>query len=57
MSTEKWVYCPVCNNKTRTKIRFETTAKSLPVYCAKCKHTFLAEIKPGYNVITKTYTI
>lgn len=57
MSTEKWVYCPVCNNKTRTKIRFETTAKSLPVYCAKCKHAFLAEIKPGYNVITKTYTI
>ena len=57
MSTERWVYCPVCNNKTRTKIRFETRANNLPVFCPKCKRTFSADIRPGYNVTTKTYMI
>lgn len=53
---EKWIYCPVCNNKTRIKIREETEAKNLPVFCPKCKNTFNADIKPGFRIQTKPYT-
>lgn len=24
MGTAKWIYCPICKNKTRTKIRTDT---------------------------------
>ncbi len=24
MSNQSWVFCPICNNKTRTKIRNDT---------------------------------
>lgn len=27
--TEKWVLCPICGGKTRTKIRPDTDAKNL----------------------------
>ena len=31
-----WVHCPVCGNKTRTKIRQDTELKNFPVFCPKC---------------------
>ena len=39
-----WVYCPICNNKTRTKIRKDTEAKNLPVFCPKCRNTTVMDI-------------
>ncbi len=44
MSSEKWIKCPVCGNKTRSKMRDDTEAKSLPVYCSKCKRESLVNI-------------
>ena len=35
---EYWVRCPVCGNKTRTRIRNDTELKHFPLYCPKCKH-------------------
>ena len=55
MKTE-WVYCPICNSKTRVKIKSTTVAKDLPVFCPKCKNTFNADINPGFDVKTKLYT-
>lgn len=55
MKTE-WIYCPICNSKTRVKIKETTEARNLPVFCPKCKNTFNADIKPGFNVQTKLYT-
>lgn len=37
MNMMEWVICPICNNKTRIKIRKDTQLKSFPLYCPKCK--------------------
>ncbi len=52
MVKDGWVYCPICNNKTRTKIRPDTVARNLPVFCPKCKHRFTANIYPDFMVET-----
>jgi len=57
MRTEEigdWVHCPKCGSKTRTKIQVDTTAKNLPVFCPKCKKTFLAEVHKGLKTIFKS---
>ena len=33
MTNEQWVFCPVCKNKTRLKIRVDTELKNFPLYC------------------------
>ena len=49
----KWIYCPLCRNKTKykavninakflvtphiSKIREDTVLKNYPLYCPKCK--------------------
>ena len=47
MVKEKWIYCPICNNKTRTKIRLDTIAINLPVFCPKCKNTSIMSFENG----------
>lgn len=41
----KWIHCPVCGNKTRDRIREDTVLKNYPLYCPKCKHETLIEVK------------
>lgn len=38
---EEWIYCPICNNKTRDRIREDTTLFNYPLYCPKCKKVSL----------------
>ena len=45
MSVFEWILCPVCGNKTRTKIREETELKNFPLYCPKCKKETLINVK------------
>lgn len=45
--TEKWVLCPICGGKTRTKIRPDTEAKNLIVFCPKCKNESVVDIAGG----------
>lgn len=33
----KWIRCPICNSKTRTKIYADTVLVHFPVFCPKCK--------------------
>ncbi|QUH20560.1 cysteine-rich KTR domain-containing protein [Alkaliphilus sp. B6464] len=35
--TDEWVMCPVCQNKTRLKIREDTILENFPLFCPKCK--------------------
>lgn len=42
--TYKWVLCPICGGKTRTKIRPDTVAKNLIVFCPKCKKESLVDV-------------
>ena len=48
-----WLYCPVCGNKTRNKIREDTILINYPLYCPKCKHESLVEVKDLQIIIIK----
>ena len=52
MKTE-WIYCPICNSKTRVKIKETTEARNLPVFCPKCKNTFIINVERPFKVTTK----
>lgn len=45
MSETRWIQCPVCDSKTRDKIRADTELKNYPLYCPKCKKENLIEVK------------
>lgn len=53
MVKEGWVYCPICNNKTRTKIRPDTVAKRFPVFCPVCKNESIMNIENGKAELSK----
>ena len=44
MNMMEWVICPICNNKTRIKIRKDTQLKNFPLYCPKCKKESLISV-------------
>lgn len=39
----QWIICPICNNKTRLKLREDTILKNYPLYCPKCKQECLID--------------
>lgn len=41
----KWILCPVCNNKTRLKIRADTILENFPLFCPKCKQETLIKVR------------
>ncbi|MFQ7642477.1 cysteine-rich KTR domain-containing protein [uncultured Anaerostipes sp.] len=45
MQMEQWLFCPVCNNKTRIKLRVDTVLKNFPLYCPKCKQELLINVQ------------
>jgi Acetyl-CoA carboxylase beta subunit len=45
MDTVEWLICPVCKSKTRTKIRKDTELKNYLLFCPKCKHEMLIDVK------------
>lgn len=45
MNNSEWVLCPVCNSKTRNRIREDTEVINFPLYCPKCKQESLINIK------------
>ena len=53
MDELKWIYCPVCKNKTRVQIREDTELRNFPLYCPKCKQETLIEVKDSQIVIVK----
>ena len=45
MKEEQWILCPVCQSKTRLKMRPETEAVFLPLFCPKCKQETLIHVR------------
>jgi len=41
----QWILCPLCGNKTRIKIRYDTEIKNFPLFCPKCKQETLINVK------------
>ena len=47
-----WVLCPICGNKTRTKVRPDPVLENFPLFCPKCKkETMINLIKQNISVI------
>lgn len=44
MREEQWIFCPVCQSKTRLKMIPETEASFLPLFCPKCKQETLIHV-------------
>lgn len=40
-----FLLCPICGRRTDQKIRPDTSATNLPLYCKKCKQTTIVDIK------------
>ena len=54
MNEDRWILCPKCENKTRTKIREDTELTNFPLYCPKCKGQFLINLNEHHiTVITE----
>ena len=50
----EWLLCPVCNSKTRIKIRPDTEFKRFPLFCPKCRRETLINVeKQKVSVITE----
>jgi len=45
MDQIKWILCPICNNKTRIRIRGDTILENFPLFCPKCKQETLINVK------------
>lgn len=53
MQNEEWILCPICKNKTRLRIRMDTELRNFPLYCPKCKHETLINVKQLKTSILK----
>ncbi|MDE5938321.1 MAG: cysteine-rich KTR domain-containing protein [Lachnospiraceae bacterium] len=45
MENDKWLLCPVCNSKTRIKIREDTVLLHFPLFCPKCRQETLINVE------------
>ena len=48
---KQWVLCPQCGAKTRLQIFRETELKAFPLFCPKCRHESIINVK---NFIIET---
>ena len=45
MRHSNWLLCPICQNKTRIKLRKNTVLMNFPLFCPKCKKEMLIDVK------------
>ncbi|MEG0900449.1 MAG: cysteine-rich KTR domain-containing protein [Oscillospiraceae bacterium] len=45
MIRSEWIFCPVCGNKTRDRIREDTILINYPLYCPKCKQESIINVE------------
>lgn len=48
---EKMILCPICHNKTRTKLCKDTELKNFPLFCPKCKNEIYRRAKGAYQTL------
>ncbi|MCL2774994.1 MAG: cysteine-rich KTR domain-containing protein [Oscillospiraceae bacterium] len=53
MNKEEWLLCPVCKNKTRTKLRQDTILTHYPLFCPKCRQETLVNVQQFKTTIIK----
>ena len=50
---ERWLLCPVCDGKTRVKLRKETELKNFLLYCPKCGKEMKVNVKQFNTSVIK----
>jgi len=53
MENSEWLLCPVCESKTRIKLRRDTVLTNFPLHCPKCKKETLVNVKEFNTKIIK----
>ena len=49
----QWIKCPICGNKTRTKVYEDTVMFNFPLYCPKCKTEVRVDISQLKMTVSK----
>lgn len=49
----RWICCPVCGGKTRTKVYADTVMFNFPLYCPKCKREIKIDVMQLKMAISK----
>ena len=49
----KWIFCPHCGGKTRTRIYENTVLIKFPLYCPKCKKEIIVDVVQLKMVLSK----
>jgi len=42
--TPTFILCPICHNKTRTKVLADSILLNYPLFCPKCKGTCIVDV-------------
>ena len=53
MDKEEWLLCPVCDSKTRLKIREDTVLENFPLFCPKCRQETVIMVRKFYMSVIK----
>lgn len=53
MEEKKWIFCPVCDSKTRIQICEETEIRYFPLFCPKCKKETLIDVERQKVTVVK----
>lgn len=56
MSNAMWLLCPVCENKTRLRVREDTELIRFPLYCPKCKQETLVNVRQNALSVVQSET-
>jgi len=40
----RWIRCPVCDSKTRTKVYADTALFNFPLFCPRCKKETVIDV-------------
>lgn len=49
----RWIHCPICGSKTRTKAHEDTVMYNFPLYCPKCKTKVRVDITQLKMTVSK----
>ena len=42
-----FIYCPICQSKTKTKVNKDTVLRNFPLFCPKCKQENRIDVEGG----------
>lgn len=49
----RWICCPICGGKSRTKVYRDTAMFNFPLYCPKCKKEIKIDVMQLKMAISK----